>query len=255
MWLWGRFSESGQSNHLDLMTQKFELSKKVNMEKWLSDIESVFDSWSNSPNANVSFPPPLLCRLELVYAVSNWINQVIVWSGSAHLNSEGEVSVLLTSLFLLVRARLFWNWKKNSSLSWCSWFLTSKEEEVSRTYTSPFRIKMSIPWLGEYDTRIWKIIPDWQNHYSLPITLFVISGVEMLSLNFASDKEFLSLTGVEGSYCPPIAFAQTYLESWNIEDFKNVHHFTVALFCQKSSPRFNAAYGRRIVFSWQKTGT
>ena len=24
-----------------------------------------------------------------------------------------------------------------------------------------------------------------------------------------------------------------YLESWNIEDFKNVHHFTVALSCQK----------------------
>ena len=26
---------------------------------------------------------------------------------------------------------------------------------------------------------------------------------------------------------------QTYLESWNIEDFKNVHHVTVASFCQK----------------------
>ena len=35
--------------------------------------------------------------------------------------------------------------EKTPSLSWNSWFLTSKDEEVSRTDTSPFRIKMSFP--------------------------------------------------------------------------------------------------------------
>ena len=82
----------------------------------------------------------------------------MVEAGNAHLNSEGEVSVRLTSLYLLVRNQLFqdkliiFHFQNNL-------FLTSKDKEV-RTDTSPselrfavlilppFRIKVSVPWLG-----------------------------------------------------------------------------------------------------------
>ena len=64
--------------------------------------------------------------------------------GTLTLILKGEVSVRLTSLSLLVRTRLFWNWKK-CFMQRCSWFLTSEEKEVSRADTSPFRIKVSVP--------------------------------------------------------------------------------------------------------------
>ena len=50
--------------------------------------------------------------------------------GASNRLLKGEVSVRLTSL--LVRIRLFWNWKK-CLMQWCRWFLASKDKEVSLT--------------------------------------------------------------------------------------------------------------------------
>ena len=87
---------------------------------------------------------------------------------------KGEVSVQLTSSSLLVRIRLFWKWKKFPSLSWCSWFLTSKEEEVSRTDTSPFRINVTIPCLGQ----------SYLNAKGGIVTIFMFGRGSVYSLNW-----------------------------------------------------------------------
>ena len=68
--------------------------------------------------------------------------------GTLSLILKGEASEQWTSSSLPVRTRLFWKWKKNFSLSWNSWFLTSKYKEVNRIDTSPFRIKVSVPCLN-----------------------------------------------------------------------------------------------------------
>ena len=65
--------------------------------------------------------------------------------GNAHFNSEGEVSVRLTSLSLLVRNQLFQDNLGILNLFQNDLVLTDKDKEVNRTYTSPFRIKVSIP--------------------------------------------------------------------------------------------------------------
>ena len=39
-------------------------------------------------------------------------------------------------------------------MQWCSWFLTGKDEEVSRTDTSPYRV----PWFSEYSDKVQKIL-------------------------------------------------------------------------------------------------
>ena len=57
-----------------------------------------------------------------------------------------DVSVWLTSLYLLVRNQLF-----QEKLGFFFHFqnnliLAGKNEEVNRTDTSPFRIKVSVPW-------------------------------------------------------------------------------------------------------------
>ena len=60
---------------------------------------------------------------------------------------KGEVPVQLTSLSLLVKNQLhlcmkhFFRFQNNP-------VLISKDKEVSRTNTSPFRIKVSLPWLN-----------------------------------------------------------------------------------------------------------
>ena len=64
---------------------------------------------------------------------------------------EGEVSVRLTSLYLLVRNQLFQEELKIIFFHFQNnLILTSKDEEVSHTDTSPFRIKVSVPWLLSY---------------------------------------------------------------------------------------------------------
>ena len=65
--------------------------------------------------------------------------------GNAHFNSGGEVSVRLTSLSLLVRNQLFQDNLGILNLFQNDLVLTDKDKEVNRTYTSPFRIKVSIP--------------------------------------------------------------------------------------------------------------
>ena len=62
--------------------------------------------------------------------------------GNAHLNSEGEVSVRLTSCLFWLGLGCF----EIKKLPWCGRFLSSKDEEVSHTDTSPLRIKVSVPW-------------------------------------------------------------------------------------------------------------
>ena len=63
--------------------------------------------------------------------------------GNAHYNSEGGVSVRLTSLSLLVRNQLFQDNLGILNLFQNDLVLTDKDKEVNRAYTSPFRIKVS----------------------------------------------------------------------------------------------------------------
>ena len=104
--------------------------------------------------------------------------------GTLALILKGEVSAWLTAFSLLVRTRLFWNWRKNSFMERCSWFLTSKDKEVSRTDTSPLRIKVSVPWYGNRN-------PTWVVELVVGVLPVDAAGqlVEAVHVHLAGDDE------------------------------------------------------------------
>ena len=68
--------------------------------------------------------------------------------GTLILILEGEVSVRLTSLSLLVRNELFQDKQGIFFHFQNNLVLTVKDKEVNRADTSPFTIKVSVPWIG-----------------------------------------------------------------------------------------------------------
>ena len=62
----------------------------------------------------------------------------------------------------------------------------------------------------------------------MKIFLFSKSSKPHSEISPRSTKSLITFDGIDVT-----EKLQTHLKRWNIEDFKNVHHFTVALFCQK----------------------